>query len=346
MMPPAVGPLAMKLASLRSGADGRLVVVRRDLARCVAVPLIAPTLQHALDHWETVAPKLAAVAADLDAGRLEGQALDLGALAAPLPRAYQWCEGSCYLVHLERTRASTGRVLPPELYHEPGVWQGTSNYFVAPQADIPVVDEHWDIDLEPSVAVITDEVPMGTRAADAAGHIKLVVLLNDVSLRAVQIPEMAKGLGIVQGKPLKVFAPVAVTPEGLGDFWQRNMLARQVDVRVNGQRIGDPWADRDHDFDFPQLIAHVARTRVIGAGSIISCGTVANRDPARGSACLMERRAVEIIESGGHGVGSARTPYLRFGDEIEIDCRDEQGHSVFGPMRNLIAPAGRSDGLA
>jgi len=325
----------MKLASLDIGRDGALVVVRKDLARYVAVGDIAPTLQAALDDWAALAPRLEAVSADLEAGRLDGLPLDLAALACPLPRAYQWCEGSSYLVHLERTRASTGRVLPPELYHEAGVWQGTSNYFVGPRAPIPVRDDAWDIDLEPSVAVITDDVPMGTRAADAHRHIKLVVLLNDVSLRAVQIPEMARGLGIVQGKPMKVFAPVAVTPQGLGSHWSGTMLARQVRVSVNGQLIGDPWAHRDAEFDFPRLIEHVARTRVIGAGSIISCGTVANRDPARGSACLMEKRAVEILGGGG-----ARTPYLKFSDTIEIDCLDDAGGSVFGPMRNVIAPAG------
>ena len=324
----------MKLASLDTGRDGALVVVRSDLARYVAVGEIAPTLQAALDDWAAVAPRLEAVSADLDAGRLDGLPLDLAALACPLPRAFQWCEGSSYLVHLERTRASTGRVLPPELYHEAGVWQGTSNHFVAPLAYIPVRDDAWDIDLEPSVAVITDDVPMGTRAADAHRHIKLVVLLNDVSLRAIQIPEMARGLGIVQGKPLKVFAPVAVTPQGLGPDWTGTMLARQVRVSVNGELIGDPWAHRDAEFDFPRLIEHVARTRVIGAGTIISCGTVANRDPARGSACLMEKRAVEILAGGG-----ARTPYLKFGDTIEIDALDDAGRSVFGPMRNVIARA-------
>lgn len=324
----------MKLASLRSGRDGSLVVVSPDLCRHVPVPQIAPTLQAAIDDWEQLAPRLRAVSDDLAAGRLAGESLDLAALAAPLPRAFQWCEGSSYLVHLERTRASTGRTLPPELYHEPGVWQGTSNHFVAPQGAIPVADDAWDIDLEPSVAVITGDVPMGTSAQEAAAYIRLVVLLNDVSLRAIQIPEMAKGLGIVQGKPCKVFAPVAVTPEGLGPFWTGRMLARQVAVCVNDARIGDPWADRDHEFDLPRLIAHVARTRDIGAGSIISCGTVANRDPARGSACLMERRAVEILQGGG-----AVTPYLKFGDRIEIDCLDDAGQSVFGPMRNVIVRA-------
>jgi fumarylacetoacetate (FAA) hydrolase len=324
----------MKLASLSGGHDGRLVVVSADLTRYVAVPQIAATLQAALDDWDACAPQLQAVADALEAGRSAGEALDLTALAPPLPRAYQWCEGSSYLVHLERTRASTGRVLPPELYRDPGVWQGTSNHFVAAHDAIPVCDDAWDIDLEPSVAVITGQVPMGTPPEQAARYIRLVVLLNDVSLRAIQIPEMAKGLGVLQSKPLKVFAPVAVTPAGLGAFWTGSMLARQVVVHVNGERIGDPWAHRDHEFDFPRLIAHVARTRVIGAGSIVSCGTVANRDAARGSTCLMERRALEIVADG-----QARTPYLRFGDSIAIDCHDDAGRSIFGPMHNRIERA-------
>lgn len=321
----------MRLASLRAGRDGRLIVVSHDLSRYADVSDIAPTLQAVLDDWSTLSPRLEARSADLHAGRCVAQPLDFSTLDCPLPRAYQWCEGSCYLVHLERTRASTGRELPPQLYREAGVWQGTSNHFVRPQRPIPVMDDHWDIDLEPSVAVIVDDVPMGTPAQRAAVHIKLVVLLNDVSLRAVQIPEMTKGLGMLQGKPLKVFAPIAVTPQALGSFWTGTMLARQIGVRVNGSLIGDPWAHRDHEFDFPALIAHIARTRDIGAGSIISCGTVANRDAARGSACLMEKRAIEIL-----GTGHASTPYLRFGDTIEIDCLDDAYRSIFGPMANTI----------
>jgi fumarylacetoacetate (FAA) hydrolase len=324
----------MKLASINSGRDGVLIVVSSDSRRYIKVGEIAPTMQSVLDDWAVLAPRLEAISVDLNSGRVKGLPLDITALACPLPRAYQWCEGSSYLVHLERTRASTGRVLPPQLYYEPGVWQGTSNHFVAPTGPIPVFDDNWDIDLEPSVAVITDDVPMGTAAVDAAKHMKLVVILNDVSLRAVQIPEMTKGLGIVQGKPLKVFSPIAVTPETLGKFWTGAMLARQIEVKVNGQLIGNPWAHHDHEFDFPKLLEHVARTRDVGAGSIISCGTVANRNADRGSACLMEKRAVEIL-----GAGHAVTPYLRFEDSIEIDCLDDAGTSIFGFMKNTIVRA-------
>lgn len=289
-------------------------------------------MQAAVDDWESIGPALLKVSERLERGDLTGTfEFAPEKASAPLPRAYQWCEGSCYLVHLERTRASTGRVLPEQLYREPGVWQGTSNYFIDPVQPIAVIDDGWDIDLEPSVAVITGDVPMGTKAKDAHRHIRLVMLLNDLSLRAIQIPEMTKGLGIVQGKPLKVFSPVAVTPEGLGRYWIESMLARPVVVKVNGQTIGTAIANVDYEFDFPTLIEYVARTRDIGAGTIISCGTVANRDPQRGSSCLMERRAVEILSTG-----RASTPYLKFSDVISIDCFNESGQSIFGEMNNPI----------
>lgn len=322
----------MKLASLKEGRDGRLVVVSRDLSRAVAVPDIARTMQAALDDWAACAPRLQAVSDRLERGAVAGEfAFDPAMAHAPLPRAYQWCEGSVYLVHLERTRKSTNRELPPQLYTDPGVYQGVSNYFVPPHDPIPVVDDDWDIDFESSVAVITDDVPMGTRAADAAKHIKLVVLLNDLSLRAVQIPEMKKGLGIVQGKPLKSFAPVAVTPQGLGKYWTGTMLAARVTSKVNGETVGAVEAHIDYNFDLPTLIEYVARTRHIGAGSIISCGTVANRDESRGSSCLMEVRALEIINEG-----RARTPFLKFGDRFSIECLDDDGRSIFGAMSHTV----------
>lgn len=322
----------MKLASLKEGRDGKLVVVSRGLQHAVAVTDIARTMQDAIDDWASCAPRLQEVSDRLNAGDTPGAfVFDQAQAHAPLPRAYQWCEGSVYLVHLERTRKSTNRELPPSLYTDPGVWQGVSNYFVPPHDPVPLIDDNWDIDLEPSVAVIVDDVPMGTKAAHAAGHIKLVVLLNDLSLRAIQIPEMTKGLGIIQGKPLKTFAPVAITPRGLGDFWTGTMLARPVVVKVNDQTIGTAQAHVDYNFDFPTLIEYVARTRQIGAGSIISCGTVANRDAARGNSCLMEKRAVEII-----GTGKASTPYLKFGDRFSIECFDDSGGSLFGAMSHTV----------
>lgn len=331
----------MKLASLKHGRDGRLVVVDTALQWAVAVPDIASTMQQAIDDWPACAPRLQAVSDRLAAGDRHGAiAFDPWQADAPLPRAYQWCEASAYLVHLERTRRSTGRELPPSLYTDPGVWQGVSNHFIPPQGDMPVFEE-WDIDLEPSVAVITGDVPMGASVEEAAAAIRLVVLLNDVSLRAIQIPEMTKGLGIIQGKPYKGFAPVAVTPQGLGPLWTGTMLSCAVTVKVNEDIIGTALADQDYNFDLPTIIAYVARTRHVGAGSIISCGTVANRDPARGSSCLMEKRAVEILEQGG-----ARTPWLRFGDRIHIECLDPQGRSVFGAMSNRIVKAQRQPAAA
>jgi fumarylacetoacetate (FAA) hydrolase len=322
----------MKLASLKGGRDGRLVIVSYDLLRAVEVPEIAGTMQAAIDEWSFCAPRLQAVSERLNRGAIAASfAFDPIHADAPLPRAYQWCEGSAYLVHLERTRRSTNRELPPSLYTDPGVWQGVSNYFVAPHDPVPVIDDSWDIDIEPSVAVITDDVPMGTTAVQARQHIKLVVLLNDLSLRAVQISEMKKGLGMVQGKPLKTFAPVAVTPEGLGRYWTGTMLAREVIVQVNGVTIGTAEAHVDYNFDLPDLIAYVARTRHLGAGSIISCGTVANRDMGRGNSCLMEKRAVEILDHG-----QASTPYLKFGDRFHIECLDDEGTSLFGAMSHMV----------
>ncbi len=322
----------MKLASLKHGRDGKLVVVSHDLQRAVAVPEIAATLQAVIDDWAGCEARLQAVSDKLNAGSIAGEfVFDQDQAHAPLPRAYQWVEGTAYLVHLERTRKSTNRELPQQLYTDPGVYQGVSNYFVPAHDPIPVVDDDWEIDFESSVAVITDDVPMGTKAADARKHIKLVVLLNDLSLRAVQIPEMKKGLGIVQGKPLKSFAPVAVTPRGLGKYWTGSMLARRVTSSVNGQVIGSVEAHIDYNFDLPTLIEYVAKTRHIGAGSIISCGTVANRDESRGSSCLMEKRALEIINEG-----KAHTPFLKFGDRFSIESLDDEGKSIFGAMAHTV----------
>jgi fumarylacetoacetate (FAA) hydrolase len=325
----------MKLGSLKHGRDGKLIIISHDLRWAVAVPEIAMNLQSVIDDWDALYPKLQAVSHLLNAGKLANTfSFDPEQAHAPLPRAYQWCEGSAYLVHLERTRRSTNRDLPPSLYTDPGVWQGVSNYFLPPNDPIPIFDDEWDIDLEPSIGVITDDVPMGTLASQASTYIKLVVLLNDLSLRAIQIPEMKKGLGIIQGKPLKTFAPIAVTPESLGEMWQANMLACAVNVKVNGELIGNALANVDYNFDFPTLIEYVAKTRDIGAGTIISCGTVANRDEKRGNSCLMEKRAVEIL-----GTGQASTPYLKFGDQIQIECLDSDGISVFGAMSHSITKA-------
>jgi fumarylacetoacetate (FAA) hydrolase len=325
----------MKLASLRTGGrDGTLIVVSHDLSLAVEVPQIAASLQAAIEDWGRCAPLLEQVFDRLNGEGVTGQlTFDEQAVHSPLPRAYLWCEGSVWIAHLERCRRATNRDLPAALYTEIGMYQGGSDSFVPPRAPIICPDDNWEADLEAGICVITDDVPMGTTAAQAADHIKLVVLVNDYSLRAIQYPEMAKGLGVLQSKPANSFSPVAVSPESLGSAWQENMLARPVTVSVRGEIIGDPIGNVDALFTFPELLAHLARTRDIEAGAIIGAGTVANRDPARGSACLLEQRAVEILATG-----QAQTPFLKYGDSIRIECLDEDGQSIFGAIEQRLAP--------
>jgi fumarylacetoacetate (FAA) hydrolase len=326
---------SLKLASLKTGGrDGALVVVSRDLTQAVAVPEIAPTLQRALEDWGHCEPLLGEVYRALNAGAAPAAiAFDEAAAHSPLPRSYQWCEASVWIAHLERCRKSTNRDLPAQLYTEIGMYQGGSDSFVGPHDPMVVADDDWDVDLEAGVCVIVDDVPMGVTADEALGHIRLVLLVNDASLRRLQFPEMAKGLGVLQSKPANAYSPVAVSPAELGDVWRGAMLARPVTVTVRGEVIGSPWAHADALFTFPQLIAHLARTRDLEAGSIIGAGTVANRDPSAGSACLLEKRAVEILEQGG-----ARTPFLKFGDRIRIECFDADGASIFGAIDQVVAP--------
>lgn len=325
----------MKVATLnRGGRDGTLVVVSQDLKAAVAVPEIAPTLQDALDNWQACEAGLTAVYERLNRGAVrEAFAFDEREAHSPLPRAYQWCEASVWISHLERCRKSTNRDLPQQLYTEIGMYQGGSDNFVPPHSPMICADDDWNVDLEAGVCVITDDVPMGTTAAEAGAHIKLVVLVNDFSLRKLQFPEMAKGLGVLQSKPANAYTPVAVSPAGLGKYWTGTMLARPVTVTVRDEIIGAPYAHVDALFEFPQLIAHLARTRDIEAGSIIGAGTVSNRDEGRGFACLLEKRASEIL-----GTGEARTPFLKFGDRIRIECLDDQGTSIFGAIDQTVAP--------
>ncbi len=326
----------MKLATLdRGGRDGVLVVVGDDLSRAVEAAPIAPTLQRALETWSTAEPALARLWDDLNAGRAPGAFdFDETQVHSPLPRAYQWCEGSVFISHLERCRRSTNRELPPSLYTEIGMYQGGSDSFSPPHAPMYCADDDWDADLEAGVCVITDDVPMGTPAARAGRHIKLVVLVNDFSLRKLQFPEMSKGLGVLQSKPANAYSPVAVSPAALGPAWTGAMLARPVTVTVRGAVLGRPVADRDALFDFPQLIAHLARTRDIEAGSIIGAGTVSNRDDDVGVACILEKRAAEILQTG-----QATTPFLKYGDRVRIECLDERGRSIFGAIDQELRPA-------
>lgn len=330
----------MKLASLRGGRDGRLVVVSRDLGRAVLADDVAPTLQRALDDWDVAAPRLREVAEQLEAGRLDAMPFDEAACVAPLPRACQWLDGSAYLNHVELVRRARGAELPAELLTDPLMYQGGSDDLLAGHADVPLGSEDWGIDFEGEVAVITGDVPMGTPAAAALGYVRLIVLVNDVSLRNLIPGELAKGFGFVQSKPATSFAPVAVTPNELGEAWREGRVHLPLSSYYNGVLFGRPDAGRDMTFSFADLIAHAARTRNLGAGTIIGSGTVSNRQGPPGSdhgsaiedggvgySCIAERRCVETI-----GSGAPRTPFMRFGDRIRMEMRDRAGRSVFGAI--------------
>jgi fumarylacetoacetate (FAA) hydrolase len=326
----------MKLASLKAGRDGRLVVVSRDLSRCAPAEAIAPTLQRALESWAEAQPGLRALAADLEAGRIEGQRFDEAASASPLPRAYQWLDGSAYVTHVELVRKARGAELPDRFWTDALMYQGASDSFVGPRDPIEATSEDWGIDLEAEVAVITDRVPMGTPAARAGERIKLVLLVNDVTARALIPDELAKGFGFVHGKPASAFSPVAVTPDELGDAWRDHKVHLPLLSYVNGAPLGRPNAGVDMTFDFAQLIAHAAKTRHLAAGTIVGSGTVAN-DAAReqsstiGSSCLAERRMLETLWHG-----APKTPWLKFGDRVRIEMLDSDGRSIFGAIEQEV----------
>lgn len=323
----------MKLASLKRGRDGQLIIVSRDLTRAVTVPDIAHTLQTALDNWAESAPKLALRAAALEAGKAAGTFLfDPTTCAAPLPRAYQWADGSAYVVHVELVRRARGAQLPLSFWTDPLIYQGGSDNFLGPTDPIILADESWGIDFESEIAIITNDVPMGTSHDDARKHIALLMLVNDVSLRNLIPSELAKGFGFFQSKTWTSFSPLAVTPDELGAHWNGGSIGLPLVTRLNGTVFGRPNARDGMVFDFPQLIAHAAKTRPLGAGTIIGSGTVANADRSVGSSCIAERRAIETIEHG-----SPRTPFLKFGDHVSIEMLDENGHSIFGAIDQSVA---------
>ncbi|MDB5735546.1 MAG: 2-keto-4-pentenoate hydratase [Alphaproteobacteria bacterium] len=321
----------MKFASLKGGRDGRLVVVSRDLSRCAPVPGIA-TLQAALEEGAAGMPKLLAARDAVNAGK--GEPFEPARCASPLPRAYQWVDGSAYVTHVELVRKARGAEMPASFWTDPLMYQGGSDGFLGPMDDIVAGDEAWGIDLEGEVAVITDDVPYGCTAEDAAKHIRLVLLCNDVSLRNLIPNELAKGFGFFQSKPASSFSPVAVTPDELGDAWEDGRVHLPLLVEVNGQPFGHPDAGTDMVFNFPQLIAHAARTRALAAGTIIGSGTVSNKDRSVGSACIAERRMLETIETG-----APVTPFLKFGDRVRIDMQDARGRSIFGAIDQHVRRA-------
>ncbi len=323
----------MKLASLKEGGrDGTLIVVDRSLKHAVRAVGIAPTLQKAIEDWATIAPKLQELAEKLSDGKAPGTFdLDPAALAAPLPRAYQWADGSAYVVHVELVRKARGVEMPPSFWTDPLMYQGGSDSFVGCRDEIELGDEAWGIDFEGEIGVITDDVPMGISPEAAAAHIKLVTILNDVSLRNVIVTELAKGFGFFHGKPATAFAPVAVTPDELGDAWDGARLDLPLISTFNGKEFGHPNAATDLTFDFGQLIAHAARTRYLEAGTVVGSGTVANRDAAVGCSCIAERRVRETIDTG-----KPVTPFMKFGDHIRIEMFSRDGQSIFGAIDQKV----------
>jgi len=324
----------MKLASLPGGRDGKLAVVSRDLSRAMMAQGVAATLQDALDDWPRKKPALEALARELEAGRATGMPFDPATALSPLPRAHHWVDGSAYVNHVELVRKARGATMPDSFWTDPLVYQGGSDDFLPPQADAPFANEDWGIDLEGEVAVVTDDVPMGTGAAAAHERIQLVMLVNDWSLRNLIPAELAKGFGFYQSKPATAFSPVAVTPDELGDAWRDARVHLPLVVHVNGQPFGRPDAGTDMTFSFAQLIEHAAKTRRLGAGSIVGSGTVSNRDRSTGSTCLAERRMLETLDQG-----KPMTPFLSFGDRVRIEMFDAAGRSIFGAIDQRVARA-------
>jgi fumarylacetoacetate (FAA) hydrolase len=315
----------LKLATLKDGTrDGRLIVVKRDSSAYALATSVALTLQGALDDWARTEPLLRAVAEQLEAGTVQSRPLEVSALLAPLPRAYEWIDGSAFLNHVILVRKARGAEPPPTLKTDPLVYQGGSGEFLAPTADIPLGDEAWGLDFESEVCAILGDTPQGTKAAEAGKHIQLLMLCNDVSLRNLIPDELAKGFGFFQSKPATAFSPFAITPDELGPAWKDGRLHLRVRSTLNGQLVGDTEAGEMH-FSFPELIQHLCKTRGFTAGTILGSGTVSNEDRARGISCLAERRMIETIEEG-----KPKTPFMKPGDTIQIEVLDAAGQSPFG----------------
>jgi len=323
----------MKLGSLKEGGrDGTLIVVSRDLVSAVRATGIAATLQQALDDWSNAAPRLNALYESLNAGDADGVFdLDVARLAAPLPRAYEFVDGSAYLPHVERVRRARGAEVPESFYTDPLMYQATSAGFYGPRDTVKVTSEDHGIDLEAEIVVITDDVPMAVTPAQAAGHIQLVGLVNDVSLRNLIPGELAKGFGFLQAKPRSALSPVFVTPDELGDAWRGNKLHLPLLTHINGEWFGAPEAGVDMQFDFSQLVAHAAKTRPLSAGTIVGSGTIANEDTSKGASCFAEKRTVETLEQG-----APKTPFMAFGDTVRIEMLDADGASIFGAIEQVI----------
>ncbi|HEX5379159.1 MAG TPA: fumarylacetoacetate hydrolase family protein [Phenylobacterium sp.] len=332
----------MKLASLKWGRDGRLVVVSNDLAWCIEATNIAPTLQAALDDWERYEPLLQGLSDSLEHGSTPRVRFHEKNADSPLPRAYQWADGSAYVNHVALVRKARAADMPESFWTDPLLYQGGSDGFLAPRDPIPLADEAWGCDMEGEVAVIVGDVAQGASREEALAAVRLVLLANDVSLRNLIPAELAKNFGFFQSKPATAFSPVAVTPRALGDAWQDGKLAGALEVELNGKPLGEARAEVDMTFDFGTLIAHAAKTRALGAGTIIGSGTVSNRGPDGGPgkpiaeggvgySCLAELRTVETLAHG-----APRTPFLKVGDRVRIEMRDARRHSIFGAIEQEV----------
>jgi fumarylacetoacetate (FAA) hydrolase len=322
----------MKLASLKTGRDGELIVVNKDLSRAVKVAEIALTIQNALDNWLEVAPKLRKISHDLNMDDVyESFALDIKQLAAPMPRAYQWLDGSTYVTHVELVRKARGATMPESFWHDPLMYQGGSDAFIGPMDAIKIENEDWGIDFEAEIALITRDVPMGVPTEDAGDYILGFMLVNDVSLRNLIPGELAKNFGFVQSKPTTAFSPVFVTPDELGAAWDGTKINLPLQSTLNGTQFGAPEAGVDMTFNFPKLISHAAKTRNLVAGTIIGSGTVSNKDHSKGSSCIAEKRMLEIIDSG-----KPKTSFMKFGDHIRIEMFDKDGSSIFGAIDQQV----------
>jgi len=336
----------MKLATLDNGTrDGRLVVVSKDLTRCSSAEHIAPTLQAALDDWARIAPELEVLARDVEHESVPCERFHEREALSPLPRAYQWADGSAYINHVELVRKARGAKVPESFYHDPLIYQGGSDDFLSPRGDIPLKDTSWGCDMEGEIAAITDDVPMGTSAAEAVEHIKLLMLVNDVSLRGLIPAELAKGFGFYQSKPATAFSPVAVTPDELGEAWREARVHLPLMVDYNGEPFGRANAGQDATFSLADLIAHAAKTRNLGAGSIIGTGTVSNKgedggpgkpvsEGGKGYSCIAEIRMIETIYEG-----QPKTRFMEPGDRVRIEMRDEDGRSIFGAIEQKVVAA-------
>ena len=332
----------MKLATLKNGArDGRLVVVSKDLTRATDAASIAPTLQAALDDWEHMAPRLQLLAEQVELGSVPTARFHEHDCESPLPRAYQWADGSAYINHVELVRKARGAELPDSFWTNPLMYQGGSDKFLAPRQDIPLGDDSWGCDFEAEVAVITGDGPAGLSADDAAKEIRLIMLVNDVSLRGLIPGELAKGFGFFQSKPPTAFSPVAVTPDELGEAWDGRKLHLPLHSWLNGSKFGEPECAVDMTFDFAQLVAHAAKTRPLSAGSIVGSGTISNKlddgpgkpvaEGGKGYSCIAEIRMIETIYDG-----AAKTPFMTPGDTVRIEMLDKDGKSIFGAIEQTV----------